>query len=161
MVDFASRWSLTIIRSGVGLLLHPQQENIWSKPSGWDSLPNNEAEYEAILSGLDLAWLYPSPSSGTPYNDSPSGRSKKSDELKMARRRLGRQAASLPIKEAILLPIYVQPTLPSQKPPLATPLRKPSRRQEWTNDIIIPPDRHSARGSQAGTQDPGASRPFH
>ncbi|RVW70224.1 hypothetical protein CK203_051479 [Vitis vinifera] len=34
----------------------PNLGNIWSRPSGWDSpASNNEAEYEAILSGLDLA----------------------------------------------------------------------------------------------------------
>ncbi|RVX00853.1 Retrovirus-related Pol polyprotein from transposon 17.6 [Vitis vinifera] len=52
------------------------------------SASNNEAEYEAILSGLDLALAYPSPKLRI-YSDS-------------------QLVLPLPIKEAILLPIHVQ-----------------------------------------------------
>ncbi|RVW31639.1 hypothetical protein CK203_092709 [Vitis vinifera] len=45
-------------------------------------------------------------------------------------------AASLPIKEAILLPIHVQANPSVRKLPLAIPLRQAKQRQEWTNDII-------------------------
>ncbi|RVX06224.1 Transposon Ty3-I Gag-Pol polyprotein [Vitis vinifera] len=49
-----------------GFYYNPQPGSTWSKPSGWDFLAsNNEAEYEAIISGLDSPWLYPSPNSGS------------------------------------------------------------------------------------------------
>ncbi|RVW31620.1 hypothetical protein CK203_092710 [Vitis vinifera] len=54
-VDFVGRWSLTIIRIRSRLLLQSQQEEHLEQAIGWVPASNNEAEYEAILSGLDLA----------------------------------------------------------------------------------------------------------
>ncbi|RVW17445.1 hypothetical protein CK203_085512 [Vitis vinifera] len=61
-VDGASRSS----GSGVGLLLQsPTGEHLEQAIRLGFSASNNEAEYEAILSGLDLALRYPSPNSGS------------------------------------------------------------------------------------------------
>ncbi|RVW75786.1 hypothetical protein CK203_059885 [Vitis vinifera] len=55
-----------------------------------------------------------------------------------------------------------KPTLPSRKPPLAIPLRQAKQTPRVDGrHYKVPPDRHSARRAQAGTQDPGASRAFH
>ena len=56
MVDFASRWSLTIIRvrSRAFATVPNRGTPRASHPAGFPA-SNNEAEYEAILSGLDLA----------------------------------------------------------------------------------------------------------
>ncbi|RVW59051.1 hypothetical protein CK203_106727 [Vitis vinifera] len=78
---------------------------------------NNEAEYEAILSGLDLA-LALSVSRLRIYSDSHSY------ELKMDVPMPGRHSCFPPHQEVILLPIHVQATLSSRKPPLAIPLRQ-------------------------------------
>ncbi|RVW25960.1 hypothetical protein CK203_098057 [Vitis vinifera] len=142
MVDFISRWSSRSSGSGVGLLLQsPTGEHLEQSIRLGFPASNNEAEYEAILSGLDLR-----PGSirlqlrvyRTPYNDSPSGRSKKSDELKNGSvDALAGITASLPIKEAILLPIHVQ-TNPSvaEASTCNTIEAKQADDQEWTNDII-------------------------
>ncbi|RVW95992.1 hypothetical protein CK203_027641 [Vitis vinifera] len=138
-VDGASRSS----GSGVGLLLQsPTGEHLEQAIRLGFSASNNEAEYEAILSGLDLA-LALSVSKLRIYSDSQLVQFTEwtIEKIKRADNRradaLAGIAASLPIKEAILLPIHVQPT------------------------PLISPDRHSTRRSQTGTQSPGASCPFH
>nr|CAN69893.1 hypothetical protein VITISV_005621 [Vitis vinifera] len=102
---------------------------------------NNEAEYEAILSGLDLA-LALSVSKLRVYSDSQLIVRHWTIE-KIRRTENGRAdalagiAASLPIKEAILLPIHVQ-TNPSvvEASTCNTIAAKQVDGQEWTNDII-------------------------
>ncbi|RVW70450.1 hypothetical protein CK203_058326 [Vitis vinifera] len=55
-----------------------------------------------------------------------------------------------------------KPTLLSQKPLLATPLKASKQTtKNGRTHYRIPPDRHFARRSQTGTQGPGASCPFH
>nr|CAN72632.1 hypothetical protein VITISV_025688 [Vitis vinifera] len=141
MMDFASRWSLPIVR----IREHLEQAIRLGFPAS-----NNEVEYEVILSGLDLA-LALSVSKLRVYSDSQLvvrhvQKEYEAKDARMARyltkvrdtlqrftewkiekiRRtengrpdaLAGIVASLPIKEAILLPIHVQ-TNPS-----------------WTNDII-------------------------
>ncbi|RVW17965.1 hypothetical protein CK203_115310 [Vitis vinifera] len=132
-VDGASRSS----GSGVGLLLQsPTGEHLEQAIRLGFSASNNEAEYEAILSGLDLA-LALSVSKLRIYSDSQLVQFTEwtIEKIKRADNRradaLAGIAASLPIKEAILLP------------------------------YIIYPDRNSTRRSQTGTQSPGASCPFH
>ncbi|RVW71260.1 Transposon Ty3-I Gag-Pol polyprotein [Vitis vinifera] len=156
-VDGASRSS----GSGVGLLLQsPTGEHLEQAIRLGFSASNNEAEYEAILSGLDLA-LALSVSKLRIYSDSQLVVKHVQEEYEAKDARMARYlakvrntlqqftewtiekikradnrradalagiAASLPIKEAILLPIHVQPTPLSQKFPPATPLRHPSGR---------------------------------
>ncbi|RVW51967.1 Transposon Tf2-8 polyprotein [Vitis vinifera] len=102
---------------------------------------NNEAEYEAILSGLDLA-LALSVSRLRVYSDSQLVFSEWTIE-KIKRTKNGRAdtlagiAASLPIKEAILLPIHVQ-THPSitEASTCNTIEASQADGQEWTKDIL-------------------------
>ncbi|RVW13688.1 hypothetical protein CK203_094011 [Vitis vinifera] len=189
-VDGASRSS----GSGVGLLLQsPTGEHLEQAIRLGFSASNNEAEYEAILSGLDLA-LALSVSKLRIYSDSQlvvsMSKEYEAKDARMARylakvrntlqqftewtiekikradnRRadaLAGIAASLPIKEAILLPIHVQPTPLSQKFPPAIPLRQTQADdQEWTYDITEYIRTGTLPGSQTGTQSPGASCPFH
>ncbi|RVW75345.1 hypothetical protein CK203_052928 [Vitis vinifera] len=64
-VDGASRSS----GSGVGLLLQSPTGNIWSKPSGWDSLPlTMKQNMRPSCPDWTSPLLYPSPNSG--YSDS-------------------------------------------------------------------------------------------
>ncbi|KAL6342336.1 hypothetical protein AAG906_008897 [Vitis piasezkii] len=155
-VDGASRSS----GSGVGLLLQsPIGEHLEQAIRLGFPASNNEAEYEAILSGLDLA-LALSVSKLRVYSDSQlvvrhvqkeyeakDARmarylTKVRDTLqrftewtieKIKRTENGRAdalagiAASLPIKEAILLPIHVQANPSVRKLPLAIPLRQTKR----------------------------------
>ncbi|RVW13922.1 hypothetical protein CK203_089964 [Vitis vinifera] len=100
----------------LGSYYSPQLGNIWSKPSGWDSLPLTMKQ-NMRLSCPDWTspLLYPSPNSGSSAThnscNSPNGQSKKSSELTIGALTLGRHSCLPPIKEAILLPIHVQPTL--------------------------------------------------
>ncbi|RVX00391.1 hypothetical protein CK203_024529 [Vitis vinifera] len=137
-VDGASRSS----GSGVGLLLQsPTGEHLEQAIRLGFSASNNEAEYEAILSGLDLA-LALSVSKLRIYSDSQLVVKHVQEEYEAKDARMARYlakvrntlqqftewtiekikradnrradalagiAASLPIKEAILLPIHVQP----------------------------------------------------
>nr|CAN79632.1 hypothetical protein VITISV_038058 [Vitis vinifera] len=153
-VDGASRSS----GSGVGLLLQsPTGEHLEQAIRLGFSASNNEAEYEAILSGLDLA-LALSVSKLRIYNDSQLvvrhvQKEYEAKDARMARYlakvrntlqqftdwtiekikradngridALAGIAASLPIKEAILLPIHVQ----------ANPSANQTNDQEWTHDI--------------------------
>ncbi|RVW31041.1 hypothetical protein CK203_093524 [Vitis vinifera] len=131
------------------------------------SASNNEVEYEAILSGLDLA-LALSVSKLRIYSNSQLVVKHVQKEYEAKDARMARYlakvrdtlqqftewtiekikradnkradalagiAASLPIKETILLPIHVQPTPLSQKFPPAILLRQTKRGQEWTYDI--------------------------
>ncbi|RVW71039.1 Retrovirus-related Pol polyprotein from transposon 297 [Vitis vinifera] len=138
-VDGASRSS----GSGVGLLLQsPTGEHLEQAIRLGFSASNNEAEYEAILSGLDLA-LALSVSKLRIYSDSqlvlPPSLSKKPFYcLYMCNQPLCRRNFHLQYIEA-----------------------NQADDQEWTYDIRISPDRHSTRRSQTGTQSPGASCPFH
>ncbi|RVW58115.1 Pro-Pol polyprotein [Vitis vinifera] len=95
-----------------------------SHPAGF-SASNNEAEYEVILSGLDLA-LALSVSKLRIYSDS---------QLWHADALAG-IAASLPIKEAILLPIHVQAN-PSvvEDSTCNTIEANQTDDQEWTHNI--------------------------
>nr|CAN62989.1 hypothetical protein VITISV_023577 [Vitis vinifera] len=132
-VDGASRSS----GSGVGLLLQsPTGEHLEQAIRLGFSASNNEAEYEAILSGLDLA-LALSVSKLRIFSDSQLAKDARMarylakvrntlqqftewtiEKIKRADNRradtLAGIAASLPIKEAILLPIHVQ-TNPSSE----------------------------------------------
>ncbi|RVW41916.1 hypothetical protein CK203_081558 [Vitis vinifera] len=144
-----------------GFCYNPQLVSTWSKPSGWDSsCLNNEAEYEAILSGLDLALPYPYPSSGSTVIrnscNSPNGQSKKSSELKMSALTPWRYSCLPPIKEVILLPIHVQ-TNPSVVgiSTCNTIEANQTNDQEWTDNIaeylrtaLYPeiPNRHTKSG---------------
>ncbi|RVW51200.1 hypothetical protein CK203_084674 [Vitis vinifera] len=157
-------------RNQVGLLLQsPTGEHLEQAIRLGFPASNNEVEYEAILSGLDLA-LALSVSKLRVYSDSQLvvRHVQKEYEVKDARmaryltkvrdtlqrftewtiekiRRtengcadaLAGIAASLPIKEAILLPIHVQ-TNPSvvEASPCNTIEAKQANDQEWTNDII-------------------------
>ncbi|RVW62616.1 hypothetical protein CK203_059538 [Vitis vinifera] len=101
-----------------------------SHPVGF-SASNNEAEYEAILSGLDLALALSVSKLGSiaTHNscNSPNGQSKKSSELTIgALTPWTGIAASLPIKEAFYCLYMCNPTL-SQKFPPAIPLRQTKR----------------------------------
>ncbi|RVW76227.1 hypothetical protein CK203_048910 [Vitis vinifera] len=125
----------------LGSYCSPQLRNIWSKPSDWDSLPlTMKRNYEAILSGLDLA-LALSVSKLRIFSDSQLVVKHVQEEYEAKDARMARYlakvkntlqqftewtiekikradnrradalagiAASLPIKEAILLPIHVQ-----------------------------------------------------
>ncbi|KAL6314241.1 hypothetical protein AAG906_012604 [Vitis piasezkii] len=162
-VDGASRSSW----SELGFYYVPNGEHL-SKPSAEILSPNNEAEYEAILSGLDLA-LALSVSKLRIYNDSQLvvrhvQKEYEAKDARMARyltkvrntlqqftewtiekiRRtengradaLAGIAASLPIKEAILLPIHVQ-TNPSVAgiSTCNTIEANQADDQEWTDNI--------------------------
>ncbi|RVW33061.1 Pol polyprotein [Vitis vinifera] len=164
-----------------------------SHPAGF-SASNNEAEYEAILSGLDLA-LALSVSKLRIYSDSQLVVKHVQEEYEAKDARMARYlakvrntlqqftewtiekikradnrradalagiAASLPSKKPFYCLYMCKPTLLSQKPPLATPLRQPKQTTKNGRTICrISPDRHSTRRSQTGTQNPGASCPFH
>ncbi|RVX00764.1 hypothetical protein CK203_026374 [Vitis vinifera] len=173
MVDFAGRWSLPVIRirSRAPTAIPNRRTSGASYPTGVPR-SNNEAEYEAILSGLDLA-LALSVSRLRVYSDSQLvvrhvQKEYEAKDARMARYltkvrdTLQRHSCSLPIKEAILLPIHVQANPSIAEPPLAIPLRQAKQTPRVDGrHYKVPPDRHSARRAQAGTQDPGASRPFH
>nr|CAN67118.1 hypothetical protein VITISV_035158 [Vitis vinifera] len=147
-VDGASRSS----GSGVGLLLQsPTGEHLEQAIRLEFSASNNEAEYEAILSGLDLA-LALSVSKLRIYNDSQLVVKHVQEEYEakdacmaryLAKRADNRRAdalagiaASLPIKEAILLPIHVQ-TNPSvtETSTCNTIEATQVNDQEWTDNI--------------------------
>ncbi|RVW27770.1 Retrovirus-related Pol polyprotein from transposon 412 [Vitis vinifera] len=164
-VDGASRSS----GSGVGLVLQsPTGEHLEQAIRLGFSASNNEAEYEAILSGLDLA-LALSVSKLRIYSDSQlvvrhiqkEYEAKDSrmarylakvrstlqqftewtiEKIKQADNRhadaLAGIAASLPIKEAILLPIYVQanPSV-AENSTCNTIEATQTDNQEWTQDI--------------------------
>ncbi|RVW68383.1 hypothetical protein CK203_061701 [Vitis vinifera] len=147
MVDFAGRWSLPSSGSGVGLLLQsPTGEHLEQAIRLGFPASNNEAEYEAILSGLDLA-LALSVSRLRVYSDSQLvGHLTTVHEWtieKIKRTENGRAdalagiAASLPIKEAILLPIHVQanPSV-AEASTCNTIEASQADGQEWTEDII-------------------------
>ncbi|RVW46364.1 Pro-Pol polyprotein [Vitis vinifera] len=126
-VDGASRSS----GSGVGLLLQsPTGEHLEQAIRLGFSASNNEAEYEAILSGLDLA-LALSVSKLRIYSDSQLVRADngRADALAGI-------AASLPIREAILLPIHVQanPSV-ARNSTCNTVEANQADDQEWTHDI--------------------------
>ncbi|RVW70753.1 hypothetical protein CK203_058068 [Vitis vinifera] len=150
-VDGASRSS----GSGVGLLLQsPTGEHLEQAIRLGFSASNNEAEYEAILSGLDLA-LALSVSKLRIYSDSQLVQFTEwtIEKIKRADNRradaLAGIAASLPIKEAFYCLYMCKPTLLSQKFPLATPLRQPSKRPRMDGQYCrISPDRHSTRRSK-------------
>ena len=165
-VDGASRSS----RSGVGLLLQsPTGEHLEQAIRLGFPASNNEAEYEAILFGLDLA-LALSVSKLRVYSDSQLvvrhvQKEYKAKDARMTRyltkvrdtlqrftewtiekikrsengraNALAGIAASLPIKEAILLPIYVQVN-PSvvETSTCNTIEANQADDQEWTEDVI-------------------------
>ena len=165
-VDGASRLS----GSGVGLLLQsPTEEHLEQAIRLGFPASNNEAEYEAILSGLDLV-LALSVSRLRVYSDSQlvvrhvqkeyeakdermaRYLTKVRDTLqrftqwtieKIKRTENGRADAlagidaSLPIKEAILLPIHVQTNPFIAKAPTCNTIEaNQTNGQEWTEDII-------------------------
>ncbi|KAL6334828.1 hypothetical protein AAG906_022817 [Vitis piasezkii] len=167
VVDFAGRWSLPVIRirSRAPAAIPNRRTSGASHPTRVPA-SNNEAEYEAILSGLDLA-LALSVSKLRVYSDSQLVVRHVQKEYEAKDARMARYLTKVrdtlqrftewtieKIKrtengQAILLPIHVQTNPPSRRP------RVDGRHYK------VPPDRHSARRAQAGTQDPGASRSFH
>ncbi|RVW69720.1 Gag-Pol polyprotein [Vitis vinifera] len=159
-VDGASRSS----GSGVGLLLQsPTGEHLEQAIRLGFSASNNEAEYEAILSGLDLA-LALSVSKLRIYSDSQLvvRHVQKEYEAKDARmaRYLAKLPPSLSKKPFYCLYMCNQPSV-AEISTCNTIEANQADDQEWTYDITEYPDRHSTRRSQTGTQSPGASCPFH
>ncbi|RVW62879.1 Gag-Pol polyprotein [Vitis vinifera] len=137
-VDGASRSS----GSRVGLLLQsPTGEHLKQAIRLGFPASNNEAEYEAILSGLDLA-LALSVSKLRVYSDS-----------QLVVRHVQKEYEAKDECMARYLAKAELPPSPSKKPYCCLYMCKPT--------LLVPPDRHSARGSQEGTQDPGASSLFH
>ncbi|RVW76675.1 hypothetical protein CK203_047545 [Vitis vinifera] len=158
------------------------------------SASNNEAEYEAILSGLDLA-LALSISKLRIYNDSQLVVKHVQEEYEAKDARMARYlakvrntlqqftewtiekikradnrradalagiAASFLIKEAILLPIHVQPNPSVAEISTCNTIEAPQADgQEWMYDIIEYIRTGTLPKSQTGTQSPGASCPFH
>ncbi|RVW49484.1 hypothetical protein CK203_111145 [Vitis vinifera] len=163
-VDGASRSS----GSGVGLLLQsPTGEHLEQAIRLGFPASNNEAEYEAILSGLDLA-LALSVSKLRIYSDSQLVVKHVQEEYEAKDARMARYlakvrntlqqftewtiekikradnrradalagiAASLPIKEAILLPIHVQTNPSVSEISTAIPLRHPKRTTRMDDDL--------------------------
>ncbi|RVW65441.1 Pro-Pol polyprotein [Vitis vinifera] len=182
--------------SGIGLLLQsPTGEHLEQAIRLGFSASNNEAEYEAILSGLDLA-LALSVSKLRVYSDSQLVVKHVQEEYEAKDTRMARYlakvretlqqftewtiekikrannrradalagvAASLPIKESILLPIHVQLNPSVAESSTCNTIEAPQagrpRMDEWHH--IIYPDWNFTRRSQTGTQSPGASCPFH
>nr|CAN71147.1 hypothetical protein VITISV_038768 [Vitis vinifera] len=159
MADFVLEYSRKPIQHKESRLLLQSPTGEHLEQSIWLGFPasNNEAEYEAILFGLDLA-LALSVSKLRVYSDSQlvvrhvqneyeakdahmaRYLTKVRDTLQRFTERadaLAGIAASLPIKEAILLPIHVQ-TNPSiaEASTCNTIEAKQADDQEWTNDII-------------------------
>nr|CAN80114.1 hypothetical protein VITISV_004221 [Vitis vinifera] len=101
--------------SGVRLLLQsPTGEHLEQAIRLGFPASNNEAEYEAILSGLDLALV-----------------------LSVSWLRVYSIVASLPIKEAILLPIHVQTNPSVVKAPTCNTIEaNQADGQEWAEDKI-------------------------
>ncbi|RVW22433.1 hypothetical protein CK203_099235 [Vitis vinifera] len=137
-VEPASRSS----RSGVRLLLQsPTGEHLEQAIRLGFPASNNETEYEAILSGLDLA-LALSVSKLRVYSDS---------QLVVRHVRKEYEAKDECMARYL-----------AKKPPLAAPLRQANQTaKNGQTTLYNTSDRHFARRSQASTQDPGASRPFH
>ncbi|WKA09087.1 hypothetical protein VitviT2T_026765 [Vitis vinifera] len=164
-VDGASRSS----GSGVGLLLQsPTGEHLEQAIRLGFSASNNEVEYEAILSGLDLA-LALSVSKLRIYSDSQLVVKHVQEEYEAKDARMARYlakvrdtlqqftewaiekikrtdnrradamagiAASLPIKEAILLPIHVQPNPSIPEISTCNTIKEPQADgREWMYDI--------------------------
>ncbi|RVW90981.1 Pro-Pol polyprotein [Vitis vinifera] len=137
-VDGASRSS----GSGVGLLLQsPTGEQLEQAIRLGFSASKNEAEYEAILSGLDLA-LALSVSRLQIYSDSQLVFTEWTIK-KIKRTENGRAdalagiAASLPIKEAVLLPIHVQTNPSVAKASTCNTIEaNQADGQDWTEAII-------------------------
>ncbi|RVW56905.1 hypothetical protein CK203_078507 [Vitis vinifera] len=133
-VDGASRSS----GSGVGLLLQsPTGEHLEQAIRLGFSASNNEAEYEAILSGLDLA-LALSVSKLRIYSDSQLvvRYVQKEYELRTHAWRDTWPTASLPIREAILLPIHVQANPSVAENSTCNSIEADQADdQEWTHDI--------------------------
>ncbi|RVW75027.1 Transposon Ty3-I Gag-Pol polyprotein [Vitis vinifera] len=119
-VDGASRSS----GSGVGLLLQsPTGEHLEQAIRLGFSASNNEAEYEAILSGLDLPCAI---------------RLQTPDLQRLATSgtlTLGRYSCFPPIREAILLPIHVQANPSVAENSTCNTIEQPTDDQEWTHDI--------------------------
>ncbi|KAL6326881.1 hypothetical protein AAG906_012157 [Vitis piasezkii] len=133
----------------LGSYYSPQLGNIWSKPSGWDSLHlTMKQNMKPSCPDWTSPLLYPSPNSeSTKEYEAKDARmarylAKVRNTLqqftewtieKIKRADNGRAdalagiAASLPIKEAILLPIHVQASPSVAENPLATPLRQVKR----------------------------------
>nr|CAN79600.1 hypothetical protein VITISV_015420 [Vitis vinifera] len=130
----------------LGSYYSPQLGNIWSKPSVWDSLPLT-MKHNMRPSCLDWTspLLYPSPNSGytTTHNSWNTLQQFTEWTIEKIKRTDNRRAdalagiaASLPIKEAILLPIHVQ-TNPSvaEVSTCNTIEANQADDQEWTYNI--------------------------
>ncbi|RVW49417.1 hypothetical protein CK203_080276 [Vitis vinifera] len=101
------------------------------------SASNNEAEYEAILSGLDLA-LALSVSKLRIYSDSQLVVRHVQKEYEAKDSRMARYLAKLlpsPSEKPFYCLSMYKPIPLSQKIPLATPLSNQADDQEWTHDI--------------------------
>ncbi|RVW72958.1 Transposon Ty3-I Gag-Pol polyprotein [Vitis vinifera] len=124
--------------SGVGLLLQsPIGEQLEQAIRLGFPVSNNEAEYEAILSEMDLA-LALSISRLRVYSDSQLVTIKKIKRIENGRAdALAGIAASLPIKEAILLPIHVQTNPPSREASTCNTIEaNQADGQDWMEAII-------------------------
>ncbi|RVW67554.1 Pol polyprotein [Vitis vinifera] len=114
----------------LGSCCSPQLGNIWSKPSGWDSLPlTMKQNMRPSCPDWTSPLLYPSPNSGsTATHNSYKFTEWTIEKIKRADNRradaLAGIAASLPIKKTILLPIHVQANPSVAEILLATPLRQ-------------------------------------
>ncbi|RVW97230.1 hypothetical protein CK203_025970 [Vitis vinifera] len=160
-VDGASRSS----GSGVGLYYSPQLGNIWSKPSGWDSLPltmKQNMRLSVRIGPRPCSIRLQTPDLVT--HNSCNSPKWTIEKIKRADNRradaLAGIAASLPIKEAILLPIHVQPPL---CPEISTCNTIEEPQADAKNGCMTSQNisgRNSTRRSQTGTQSPGASCPF-
>ncbi|RVX18447.1 hypothetical protein CK203_006680 [Vitis vinifera] len=89
----------------------------------------------------------------TPYNDSPSGQSKKSDELKMDARRLGRHSCLPPHQRSHIF-AYTCASQPSVAETSTCNTIEASQAddQEWTNNIYNTSGQALARRSQQHTR---------
>ncbi|RVW21060.1 Retrovirus-related Pol polyprotein from transposon opus [Vitis vinifera] len=144
-VDGASRSS----GFGVGLLLQsPTGEHLEQVIRLGFPASNNEAEYEAILSGLDLA-LALSVSRLRVYSDSQlvvrhvqkeyeAKDTRMAQYLAKVRDTLQRHSCFPPHQRSHIIGLCMcKPTLPSRKPPLANTIEaNQADDQEWTEDII-------------------------
>ncbi|RVX04492.1 hypothetical protein CK203_018396 [Vitis vinifera] len=141
MVDSASGASRS--SSGVGLLLQSPTGNIWSKPSGWDSLPlTMKQNMRPSCPDWTSPLLYPSPNSGSTATHN----SWRADALAGI-------AASLPSKKPFYCLYMCKPTLCRRNLTCNT-IEATKQTPRMDDTLQNTPDRHSTRRSQTGTQSP-------
>ncbi|RVW21315.1 hypothetical protein CK203_114344 [Vitis vinifera] len=114
----------------------PQLGNIWSKPSDWDFLPPTmKQNMRPSCPDWTSPLLYPSPSSGsTQFTEWTIEKIKRADNSRADA--LAGIAASLPIKETILLPIHMQPNPSITEISTCNTIKAPQADdREWMYDI--------------------------